>query len=305
VGWGGYQLGKFPNGWAEWNDRYRDTVRAFWRRDAGRIGELAERFAGSSDLFRHAGRKPSATINYVTAHDGFTLCDLVSYDQRHNDRNGENNADGASNNYSWNCGVEGPTADPRVNALRQRQMKNLLATLFLSQGVPMLQAGDEFARTQSGNNNAYCQDNDLTWIDWRLREVNQDQVRFVRLLAKVRRAHVELRRETFLTGTASRTGIKDVSWLHLRGGEMTQNDWQDLGTATLGVLFGNRNNTAHRLLFLLNATDGPCEFSVAATQSGVAWGCRFDTARAHAEIRRLEFSHAYPLLAHSAVLLEC
>ncbi len=218
VGWGGYQLGRFPNGWAEWNDRYRDTVRSFWRRDAGRLGELAERFAGSSDLFRHAGRKPAANINFVTAHDGFTLCDLVSYDQRHNERNGENNTDGAGNNQSWNCGVEGATADPQVNALRQRQMRNLLATLFLSQGVPMLQAGDEFGRTQRGNNNAYCQDNDLTWIDWRLRTVNQDLVQFVRLLSKLRCAHVELRRETFLTGTASRTGIKDVSWLHPRGG---------------------------------------------------------------------------------------
>ena len=166
VGFGGYQLGRFPAGWSEWNDRYRDTVRAFWRRDGGMLGEFAERFAGSSDIFRHNGRKPTAGVNFVTAHDGFTLNDLVSYNERHNEANGENNADGHHHNLSWNCGVEGPTDDPAISALRKRQMRNLLTTLFLAQGVPMLQAGDEFARTQRGNNNAYCQDNELSWIDW-------------------------------------------------------------------------------------------------------------------------------------------
>jgi isoamylase len=305
VGWGGYQLGRFPAGWGEWNDRYRDTVRSFWRRDGGKVGELAERFAGSSDIFRHNGRKPTANINFITAHDGFTLHDLVSFNDRHNEANLEHNADGTSNNLSWNCGVEGPTDDPAVNALRARQMRNLLATLFLSQGVPMLQAGDEFARTQGGNNNAYCQDNEISWVDWRLLDVNRDLVEFVRLLSTVRREHAELRRETFLKGTASRTGVKDVSWLHIRGGEMTENDWHDGNVRTLGALFGNRNNAAHRLLFLLNASDEPLEFSMPAAQLGAPWGCRFDTARADAKVRILDFAHYYPLAANSAVLLEC
>ena len=189
VGFGGYQLGRFPAGWSEWNDRYRDTVRAFWRRDGGMLGEFAERFAGSSDIFRHNGRKPTAGINFVTAHDGFTLYDLVSYNERHNEANGENNADGNHHNLSWNCGIEGPTDDPAISALRRRQMRNLLTTLFLAQGVPMLQAGDEFARTQRGNNNAYCQDNELSWIDWGLREANGDLLAFVRRLAQLRRGH--------------------------------------------------------------------------------------------------------------------
>ncbi len=305
VGWGGYQLGRFPPGWSEWNDRYRDTVRSFWRCDGGKIGEMAERFAGSSDIFRHNGRKPSASINFVTAHDGFTLCDLVSYNERHNEANLEGNADGMSNNLSWNCGVEGPADDIDIGALRKRQMRNFLATLFLSQGVPMLQAGDEFGRTQRGNNNAYCQDNEISWIDWRLRSANQDLVEFVRLLAKIRRQHAELRRETFLKGAASRTGVKDVSWLHIRGGEMTQNDWQDANVRTLGVLFGNRNNAAHRLLFLLNASDDDQEFSVPPVPPDSPWDCRFDTAREDIEVRSLDFAHYYPLVANSAVLLEC
>jgi isoamylase len=305
VGWGGYQLGRFPAGWAEWNDRYRDTMRSFWRGDAGRLGEFAERFAGSSDIFRHNGRKPTANVNFVTAHDGFTLCDLVSYNERHNELNLENNADGTSNNLSWNCGVEGPADDAAVTAVRKRQMRNLLATLFLSQGIPMLQAGDEFARTQHGNNNAYCQDNELSWIDWRLCAINEDLVSFVRLLANFRHRHVELRRETFLKGTASRTGVKDVSWLHVRCGEMTQNDWQDGHVRTMGVLFGTRNNAAGRLLFLVNASDDAQEFAMPAAPPGAPWNCRFDTAREDVDIRTLDMTHYYPLVAHSAVLLEC
>ncbi len=305
VGWGGYQLGRFPAGWAEWNDRFRDTVRAFWRRDEGKVGEFAERFAGSSDIFKHNGRKPTANINFVTAHDGFTLSDLVSYNERHNEANREGNADGTSNNLSWNCGVEGPADDAAVIQLRKRQMRNLLATLFLSQGIPMLQAGDEFARTQRGNNNAYCQDNEISWVDWRLCAANQDLVRFVRRLSQLRRQYPELRRETFLKGTASRTGVKDVSWLHIRGGEMTQNDWQNLEVRTMGVLFGNRNNASGRLLLLLNASDDTHEFSVPAAPPGAPWECQFDTAREEAEVRILDFAHYYPLAANSAVLLEC
>jgi isoamylase len=305
VGWGGYQLGRFPAGWAEWNDRYRDTVRAFWRRDAGKIGEFAERFAGSSDIFRHNGRKPTANINFITAHDGFTLHDLVTYDRRHNEANLEGNADGTGNNLSWNCGIEGPTTEPMVLALRRRQMRNLLATLYLSQGVPMLQAGDEFARTQRGNNNAYCQNNEISWVDWRLCRANEDMVQFVRLLAEVRRASPELRRETFLRGQVSRTGVKDVSWRHLRGEEMTQNDWMDGNLRTLGVLFGNRNNAVHRLLLLFNASDDAQAFKIPRSPPGAPWRCRFDTGREISAVRALEFIPLYPLNANSAVLLEC
>ncbi len=230
---------------------------------------------------------------------------MVSYNERQNEANLEHNADGTSHNLSWNCGVEGASGDAAVLALRKRQMKNLLATLFLSQGVPMLQAGDEFARTQRGNNNAYCQDNEVSWVDWRLLGINRDLVEFVRLLAAIRREHAELRRETFLKGTASRTGVKDVSWLHCRGGEMTQNDWQDGDLRTFGALFGNRNNTAHRLLFLLNAGDQTVSFGVPAAPPGVPWICRFDTGRSGAEVAALDFAHGYPLTASSAALLEC
>jgi len=305
VGWGGYQLGRFPAGWAEWNDRFRDTVRKFWRRDAGTLGELAERFAGSSDIFKHNGRKPTANINFVTAHDGFTLYDLVSYNERHNAANGENNADGTSNNLSWNCGTEGPASDPAVTALRLRQMRNLLTTLFLSQGIPMLQAGDEFARTQLGNNNAYCQDNEISWVDWSLLGTHGDMVRFVATLSAVRRQHPEFRRETFLKGTASRTGVKDVSWLHVRGGELTHNDWQNPELRTLGILFGSRNNAVHRLLLLLNACDDPQEFCMPVLPDGAQWLCRFDTAQVDAPPRGADVAAHYPLCANSAVLLEC
>ncbi len=305
VGWGGYQLGRFPAGWSEWNDRYRDTVRSFWRGDSGKLGELAERFAGSSDIFNHNGRKPSASINFIAAHDGFTLHDLVSYNGRHNEANRENNTDGTSNNLSWNCGVEGPTDDPGVRSLRRRQMRNLLATLILSQGVPMLQAGDEFARTQHGNNNAYCQDGPLSWVDWRLCDENRDLVQFVALLVAIRRQHVELRRETFLKGTVSRAGVKDVSWLHAGGREMSQNDWQDGSLRALGVLFGNRHNAVHRLLLLLNAGDVPVEFQIPEPARGSPWACRFDTAHDQVEPRIGDRAHHYPLAAHSAALLEC
>jgi glycogen operon protein len=305
VGLGGYQLGRFPSGWSEWNDRYRDTVRAFWRRDGGRVGEFAERFAGSSDIFRHNGRKPTAGINFITAHDGFTLHDLVSYNERHNLANGEQNADGHHDNLSWNCGVEGPTQDPAVLALRLRQMRNLLATLFLSQGVPMLQAGDEFARTQQGNNNAYCQDNEISWVDWGLLETHADLVDFVRLLARLRRSHPEFRRETFLKGTASRGEIKDVAWLHARGSEMTQEDWQDPNLRTLGILYGKRSGSAGRLLLLFNASDCAQSFVLPAPCAAGPWMRRFDTASKHADLQSLEGDVAFPLAPHSAVFLEC
>ena len=305
VGWGGYQLGRFPPGWAEWNDKYRDTVRSFWRRDPGRVGEFAERFAGSSDVFRHNGRKPTAGINFPTAHDGFTLCDLVSYNERHNEVNLEGNADGHSDNLSWNCGAEGPTADAEVNRLRQRQMRNFLATLFFSQGVPMLQGGDEFGRTQRGNNNAYCQDNEISWVDWHLRSVNADLLRFVQLLAQLRRRHEEFRRETFLKGAASRAGVKDVTWLNAGGSEMRQADWQDANLRSLSIWFGKRHNMGGRLLLLLNAGGSAQTFILPVSAADEPWIRHFDTALDTLEATSLGHARDYRLEASSAALLEC
>jgi isoamylase len=305
VGLGGYRLGRFPAGFCEWNDRYRDTVRAFWRRDGGRIGELAERIAGSSDIFRDNGRKPTASLNFVTAHDGFTLNDLVSYNERHNEANGEDGRDGHDHNLSWNCGVEGPTDDPAILALRERQMRNFIATLFLSQGVPMLQAGDEFGRTQGGNNNAYCQDNGISWVDWSLAESRAGLVEFVRLAAHLRRCHVEFRRETFLKGTASRVEVKDVTWLHARGAEMTQDDWRNGNLRTLGVWYGKRSNWAARLLLLLNASDSTETFVLPPPPADSPWMRRFDTASSSGEVLCLADDVVYPLAPSSAVFLEC
>ena len=306
IGPGGYQLGHFPPGWSEWNDRYRDTVRAFWRGDGGKLGELAERFAGSSDIFRHNGRKPTAGVNFVTAHDGMTLNDLVSYNQKHNEANLENNGDGNRNDLSWNCGSEGPTSDPVIVALRKRQMRNFLATLFLSQGVPMLQAGDEFGRTQGGNNNAYCQDDEISWVDWRLRAANHDLLEFVRLLAQLRRRYVEFRRETFLKGTASRAGVRDVTWLNVHGTEMTQSEWQDANQRTLGIWFGGQHAGAvEHLLLLVNAADSEQSFGLPAAPADGPWICLFDTASESVAAMSLGKVKIYALKARSVALLEC
>jgi isoamylase len=305
VGPGGYQLGHFPPGWSEWNDRFRDGVRGFWRGDAGKLGEFAERLAGSSDLFRHNGRKPTAGINFVTAHDGMTLNDLVSYNQRHNEANLENNGDGHGNEMSWNCGVEGPTGDQAIVALRKRQMRNFLATLFLSQGVPMLQGGDEFGRTQRGNNNAYCQDNELSWVDWRLRSTNHDLLEFARLLARLRRLHVEFRRETFLKGAASRAAVKDVKWLNVHGTEMTQSEWQDSSLRTLGMWFGEHTGSAEHLLLLVNSAGSEHSFGLPAAPADGPWICLFDTALQGIGANSLGGARSYALKAHSVALLEC
>ena len=306
VGPGGYQLGNFPPGWSEWNDRFRDTVRTFWRGDGGKLGELAERFAGSSDIFRHNGRKPTAGVNFVAAHDGMTLNDLVSYNERHNEANLENNRDGHSNELSWNCGTEGPTSDPVIATLRKRQMRNFVATLFLSQGVPMLQAGDEFGRTQGGNNNAYCQDNEISWLDWRLRAANHDLLEFVRLLAQLRRRHAEFRRETFLKGAVSRTGVKDVTWLNVRGTEMTQSEWQDANQRTLGIWFERQHAGAvEHLLLLVNAADSEQSFGLPTAPADGPWICLFDTVSESLAANSLGKVTNYALKARSIALLEC
>jgi isoamylase len=305
VGWGGYQLGRFPPGWSEWNDRYRDTMRAFWRGDAGKIGEFAERFAGSSDVFGHNGRKPTAGINFICAHDGLTLRDTVSYNERHNEANLENNADGHAHNLSWNCGAEGETDDAQIKRLRNRQIRNFLATLFLSQGVPMLQAGDEFGRTQRGNNNAYCQDNELSWVDWRLRAVHPGLLKFVQLLAQLRRMHVEFRRETFLKGAASRSRVKDVTWLNVRGSEMSQGEWHDPNLRVLGAWFGEQTGSVEHFLLLINSDAATQDFTLPAAPADGPWIRLFDTAEDDIAAKSLGAAPAYSLQGRSFVLLEC
>ncbi len=308
IGPGGYQLGRFPAGWSEWNDRFRDTVRAFWRGDTGLIPSLAERIAGSSDLFRQGGRKPSASINLVTAHDGFTLHDLVSYNERHNEANLESNHDGHGDNLSWNCGVEGPTDDPAVRTLRSRQMRNMLAILCLSQGVPMLLAGDEFGRTQHGNNNAYCQDNAMSWVNWDLDPGQREQVRFVARLIELRHDRPELRRDTFLKGTPSTEPTRDVRWLHPDGRDMGEADWLDPSLRRLGVWLGAgdapvEGAPAADLLILLSAEAQETTFTL-PDPSGGDWHVLVDTTTAGIAVAP---HRGKPLVmaARSLLVLEC
>ncbi len=236
LGEGGYQVGNFPLGWAEWNGRYRDAIRKFWKGDGGMVSELATRLAGSSDLYDHSGRRPYASVNFVACHDGFTLHDLVSYNHKHNEANLEGNRDGESHNHSWNCGVEGPTDDPAIRALRERQKRNLLATVFLSQGVPMLYAGDEIGRTQRGNNNAYCQDNDISWVQWDLSDEQRDLLAFVRYMVDILKQQPVLKRRRFFQGRSIRGGgVKDITWFDPGGGEMSDEVWHSGHARHLGV----------------------------------------------------------------------
>jgi glycogen operon protein len=234
LGEGGYQVGKFPPGWAEWNGKYRDLMRSFWRGDAGRLGTFAQRFLGSPDLYMQDYRRPTASINFITAHDGFTLHDLVSYNEKHNQANGEDNKDGESENHSWNCGVEGETDDVEINMLRARQKRNLLATLLLSQGVPMIVAGDEMGKTQGGNNNAYCQDNDISWIHWN--KVDEGLLNFTRKLIHLRLKHPSLRRKEWIVGDhIDSDGLLDIAWFSPEGSLMEPCDWEKEGTACIGI----------------------------------------------------------------------
>lgn len=296
---GGYQVGGFPPGWVEWNDKFRDCVRAFWRGDDGMLAELACRMTGSGDLFDQRGRRPYASVNFVTAHDGFTLRDLVSYDHKHNEANDEGNRDGTDNNYSWNHGFEGPTDDPDIRTLRLRQMRNMLATLFLSQGTPMLVAGDEFGRTQQGNNNVYCQDNELAWINWELDEEGQQLLAFTRRLIALRRSYPILRRGRFLVGNYNEElGVKDVAWLVPDGSEMSQENWHDANARCMGMLLdGRAQPTGIRrkgadvtLLVIVNAHDDAVNFRLPEVAQGAGWNCLLDTNRP--ELRGGE-SHAF------------
>lgn len=237
---GGYQVGAFPPGWAEWNDKFRDTVREFWKGGA-LPSSLAPRLCASGDEFNHRGRRPWSSVNFVTVHDGFTLADVVSYNEKHNEANGEGNNDGTNANHSWNCGREGPTNNPTICALRLQQMRNMLATLLLSQGTPMMLAGDEFARTQKGNNNAYCQDNEISWVDWKLAQEHKDLTVFVRRLAAIRHTYPVLHRSRYLTGvTNPLLSVKDVTWVHPSGEEMTQENWDNSEIRCFGMLIDGR-----------------------------------------------------------------
>ena len=282
---GGYQVGGFPPGWAEWNDKFRDTVRDFWRGEAP-ASALAPRLCASGDIFNHRGRKPWACVNFITAHDGFTLNDLVSYNDRHNEANGEDNKDGHSDNRSWNCGAEGPTDDEDVNALRARQRRNFLGTLLLSQGTPTLLAGDEFARTQHGNNNAYCQDNEISWVDWEIGEEGKALIRFVQQLTALRHKYPILRRSRFLTGVYNEElGVKDVTWINASGAEMKPEEWGDMSMECFGMLMdGRAQPTGIRrrgedatLLMVLNGYHDLVGFTLPETVGGWHWRLLIDT----------------------------
>jgi len=284
---GGYQVGSFPPGWAEWNDRYRDTVRGFWKGDQGTAADMASRLAGSSDLFNKRGRKPWASVNLVTAHDGFTLNDLVSYNDKHNEANGENNADGNSNNLAWNCGAEGLTEDASINELRERQRRNFLATLFFSQGTPMLLAGDEFGRTQKGNNNAYCQDNEISWLDWEaINEQGKSLTRFVQKVIRLRHTLPVLRRGRFLTAAYNEElEVKDVTWINASGAEMKDSDWGDGNMRCFGMLIDGRAQTSGikrrasdvTLLIAVNAYHEAVKFGMPKFAGGDRWLLFIDT----------------------------
>ena len=290
VGESGYQLGNFPPGWAEWNAQYRDTARRFWKGDNGLVAEMASRIAGSSDIFGYRGRRPWASINFITAHDGFTLHDLVSYDEKHNEANGEDNRDGHEPNFSWNCGAEGPTDDPAILALRDRQKRNLLATLILSLGVPMLLAGDECGRTQRGNNNAYCQDNDISWHQWtNLRPEDEALRDFVRYLVHLRRKHRVFSRPRFFRGEVlSEDGLKDITWVTPAGTEATAEDWGNPFALSLGYVLGGaagefftpggQRDIDASFLVMMNAYHGDLDFHFPQFTAGVAWQALVDTA---------------------------
>ncbi|MGH7963287.1 MAG: glycogen debranching protein GlgX [Candidatus Binatia bacterium] len=316
LGEGGYQVGNFPVLWAEWNGIYRDVVRGFWKGDGGLVNDLAYRLTGSSDLYERGGRRPHASINFVTAHDGFTLRDLVSYNEKHNEANQEENRDGHDHNLSWNCGEEGPTDDPAILALRTCQQRNFLATLILSQGVPMLQAGDEIGRTQHGNNNAYCHDNELSWINWNLDRSRQELLEFTRLLIRLFHRHPVLRRRRFFQGRRIRgSEVEDLTWFRPDGKEMTDRDWHTWHARCLGLRLagdaieevdtrGNRI-VDDSLLILLNAHYEPIPFLLPAHRADILWELVLDTrtATGRRRHRMMRGSEAYELEARSLALL--
>jgi isoamylase len=312
VGPGGYQVGNFPVGWAEWNDKYRDCVRKFWRGDEGQIPELAFRLSGSSDLYEKSGRRTYASINFVTCHDGFTLEDLVSYERKHNEPNGEDNRDGTDASYSRNWGAEGPTDSPRIRRMRDRIKRNMLATLLCSQGVPMILHGDELGRAQRGNNNAYCQDNEISWVDWNLSGRQRRLLEFTRQVMGIRRANPVLRRRSFFTGRSfSGEGVKDLTWIRPDSQEMTDADWSDRGAHLVGMLIHGeatdevdergRPIFGDTLLLLLNGGNRSRPFELPKVEGAGLWQELVNTARP--EGRRTVRTPGVNLVAHSLILL--
>jgi isoamylase len=290
VGEGGYQVGNFPVHWMEWNGKYRDAVRTYWKGEGGLIGELAYRLTGSSDLYEMSGRRPYASINFITCHDGFTLQDLVSHNEKHNEANLENNQDGTDDNRSWNCGVEGPTDDPHVRALRTQQKRNLLATLILSQGVPMILAGDELGRTQNGNNNAYCQDNEISWVNWSLTRDDLELLSFIATLIEFRKAHPSFRRRNFFRGRLIKgAGVKDIVWLTPDGREMTDEEWNKSSARCLGLyLEGDATGEDDErgepvkdddFVLLINSYYESIPFVLPALPPASSWHIAIDTSR--------------------------
>jgi glycogen operon protein len=313
VGAGGYQVGNFPVLWTEWNGRYRDTIRRFWRGDHGQVAELGYRLTGSSDLYAHNGRAPYASVNFITAHDGFTLRDLVSYNQKHNEANGEGGRDGTDDNLSWNHGVEGETDDPKVNELRWRQMRNLITTLLVSQGVPMILHGDEFGRTQQGNNNVYCQDNEISWMKWHLAPRERQMLEWTKRVVKLRRDHPVFRRRRYFQGRPIRgAGVKDIYWIQADGSEMDDDAWSDddqaIGVYIAGAaadLLDMRGDPAQddNVLLLLNSRDEGIEFTLplqGRRRSG--WRVELDTARP-GDRRRAVRGSTYQLERRSIAVL--
>ncbi|BBX13257.1 glycogen operon protein GlgX homolog [Mycobacterium novum] len=316
VGEGGYQVGNFPGLWTEWNGKYRDTVRDFWRGEPETLGEFASRLTGSSDLYEATGRRPGASINFVVAHDGFTLHDLVSYNEKHNEANGDDNTDGESHNRSWNCGVEGPTDDPDIAALRARQMRNIMATLMLSQGTPMIAHGDEIGRTQHGNNNAYCQDSELAWMDWSLVQTNADLLDFTRRVTQLRKDHPVFRRRRFFEGLPARHGdeVGDIAWFTPAGQEMNQDDW-DSGFDKCIMVFLNgeairepdvrgQRIVDDSFLLCFNAHQDEVEFAVPGGDYAQEWSVELDTAEpAATDERVVPATAALPVAGRSLLVL--
>ena len=285
IGPGGYQVGSFPPGWAEWTDKFRDDVRDFWRGRSS-AGTLAARLCASAESFNHQGRRAWACVNFITAHDGFTLNDTVTYDEKHNEANGEDNKDGNSDNRSWNCGVEGPSDDPDIEALRSRQLRNMLATLLLSQGTPMLLAGDEFGRTQGGNNNAYCQDSEISWLNWDIKDKGHALIDFVRTLTALRHEYPILRHSRFLSGDYNEDGgFKDLSWISTSGHEMGPGEWDDPNTRCFGMLMDGRAQvtgikragTNASVLVIFNGWQGAVDFTLPPVSDGRGWTLLIDT----------------------------
>jgi glycogen operon protein len=312
LGSGGYQVGNFPHLWSEWNGRYRDTIRRFWAGDGGLISEVATRLTGSSDLYQHNGRKPYASINFVTAHDGFTLRDLVTYEEKRNHANLEDNRDGDSHNNNWNCGVEGESHDPAIVALRLKQRKNLMATLLLSQGVPMIRSGDEMGHTQYGNNNPYCQDNELSWLNWERDEEQSGFLRFCQQMTALCRAQPVLSRRNFFLGRRIRgAGVKDISWLGIDGNEIADSDWH-AGLHALGMRLNGESIDevdergqpiiGDSLLVLLNSQPGEVLFRLPRHKPSERWIVSVDTARSDVESRAWSHEDFYELDGRSVVV---